>query len=255
MECFLKMKETANFFWHGPSLSLYEIYCLSSFLEQGFTVNLWTFKKYKVPTGINLKNVDEFFKIEDINKFVQDGTEGSLAAFSDAVRYHVLNSYGGWWFDTDCFCLKAEKEFKNLKTGKKIIAGWEDSKHINGAVLSFQNKELAKKSISMLYSICEEKNYKLSWGDIGPKLITLLVKDTNTINDILDQKYFYPIHYKEALKFLDPNSLNELTVKTKDSFVIHLWNEILKKNNINKNQFPPTNSFLYKKFLKININE
>jgi hypothetical protein len=37
------MSVTANFFWHGPGLRLYERACLTSFVQAGVTVHLHTF--------------------------------------------------------------------------------------------------------------------------------------------------------------------------------------------------------------------
>jgi hypothetical protein len=244
-------QQTANFFWHGQPFSLYEKACVSSFLKCGFDVNVWVFDFLDVPNGANLKNASEFFKISEINNFTQDNVKGSLAAFSDAIRYHILNQYGGWWFDTDCFCLKNEKDFELLSKNKRIIAGWEDDKNINGAVLSFPDKSIAKESLELFEDICKKQNYIFNWGDIGPKLITSLVDITNTHRDILSTDYFYPIHYKETLTFFEPSLTNDISKKVENSFVVHLWNEIIRKNKINKNIMPEKNSFLYKKFVEV----
>jgi len=244
-------QQVANFFWHGPSFSLYEKACISSFVKNNFEVNVWTFNEFDVPKGVNLKDASVFLKITDINKFTQDGVKGSLAAFSDAIRYHILNNCGGWWFDTDCFCLKDEKDFASLTTNKKVIAGWEDHKNINGAVLNFLDKRLAQHSLSLLEDICKNKNYIFNWGDIGPKLITSLINLTGNQNDILDSNYFYPVHYKDTLAFFDSAVTESIDYKTKNSFVVHLWNEIIRKQNIDKNIMPEKNSFLYKKFIEV----
>jgi mannosyltransferase OCH1-like enzyme len=243
--------QIANFFWHGAPLSLYEHACLSSFVKSNFTVNLWTFDHLVVPQGVNLKNASDFFNVEDISKFTQDGKIGSLAAFSDAIRYHILNQQGGWWFDTDCFCLKNEKDFKELAVNKKIVAGWEDENNINGAVLYFNDKEIAKASLIFLDNICKEKAYNFRWGDIGPKLITSLIKSTDTLNDVVPTDCFYPVHYKDTMNFLNPKLTNEVENTVKNSYVVHLWNEIITKKQIDKSIMPPVGSFLYKKFLEV----
>ena len=245
-------RQIANFFWDGPSLSLYENFCLLSFVKNNFEVNLWTFDSLDVPNGVSLKNASIFYNKSDIQKFTQDNQIGSLAAFSDAIRYDILNAYGGWWFDTDCFCLKDESEFKKLTLEKSIIAGREDSNHINGAVLNFIDPCVSKKSLEMCRNICEEKNYNFKWGDIGPKLITELVNVLDLESNILDVEYFYSVHYKDALTLLDPLKTEQIELKIKNSFSIHLWNEILRKNTVNKNVMPPVGSFLYNKFLDSN---
>ena len=44
-------RETANFFWHGDALSVYEWACVSSFCRAGFAVNLWSYGPLKLPDG------------------------------------------------------------------------------------------------------------------------------------------------------------------------------------------------------------
>ena len=244
----LTTKETANFFWHGNPPSLYEINCLLSFVKNDFNVNLWTFTKFDVPTGINICDAREFFNQDDILKFKQDEKVGCLAAFSDAFRYHVLNKYQGWWFDTDCVCLTDQSNFKKLKENRKIVAGYEDDTHINGAVLSFNDAKLSIQSLQMLNATLDECSYNIKWGGIGPQLITKLVNTNDLRDSILPPSFFYPVSYKHALDALDPNKLEDIETMCSQSYVYHCWNEVLTRKQVNKNIMPTHNSFLFKKF-------
>lgn len=251
MDCSLKMqtnKEIANFFWHGNPLSLYEIKCLESFVKKNFIVNLWCFKEFKVPDGVNLCDANKFYKEEDIQTFVQKKKVGCLAAFSDAFRYEVLENQPGWWFDTDCICLKDQTEFKTLYADRKIIAGFESLENINGAVLNIPDKEILQKIKLRLTEILLTRNRRIGWGEIGPRLITQIVKDFNLEKDIFSTNYFYPITSKNALIVLDPNEILIVNEKCKDSFIYHYWSEMFSRANVNKNEMPPLGSFLYEKF-------
>jgi len=235
-------QQVANFFWHGD-LSLYEVMCINSFVKHNFTVNLWSFNDFNLPS-VNFCNIEKFYKLSDIQKFYQDGKQGSLAAFSDAVRYTILKNFSGWWFDTDCVCFRDQHQFFELTVDKKIVAGWEDINHINGAVLNFVDPVYATKSFNLFTEISKEQNNSFRWGDIGPKLITQLIKDNNLENEVVPQNYFYPIHYKNAVDIFDESKLTETTNLCKDAYTLHLWNEVLRKKKINKNVIPNNNSLM-----------
>lgn len=241
-------KEIANFFWHGNPLSLYEISCLTSFVKHNWEVRLWTFGGIQAPPGVLLCDADQFFKVEDIQTFVQKKKVGCLAAFSDAFRYSVLERDGGWWFDTDCVCLKDQSYFSNLSADKNIIAGYESSEVINGAVLNIPNKTILLSTKKLLNEILEIRNRRVGWGEIGPRLITQIVKVYNLENEILSSEYFYPVTPKQALMALDADKLNELTIRSKNSYVYHYWSEMISRAGVNKNILPPAGSFLHKLF-------
>lgn len=235
-------RQVANFFWHGD-LTIYEVACINSFVKNNFVVNLWSFNNFNLPS-VNFCNIEQFYKLSDIQKFSQDGKQGSLAVFSDAVRYHILKKFGGWWFDTDCFCFRDQSDFFQLTQDKKIVAGWEDSTNINGAVLNFVDSELAGKAFDLFTEISTEKNNSFKWGDIGPKLITQLIKENNLESNVQPYNYFYPIHYKNTLDMFDESKFVETSTSCKNSYILHLWNEILRKKKIDKNIIPNNKSLI-----------
>jgi hypothetical protein len=231
------MKEIANFFWAGNCLSIYEELSLKSFLLNNFTVRVWSYDKLNLPDGIELMDAEKILPKADLHKY------NYLAAFSDIFRFKLLSEKNGeWWFDTDCICLKNEKEFKQLKQDKKIIAGWEDSNFLNGACLNFMDNKIG------LDLVLEQKNIinnkiNLKWGEIGPVLLTNWLTKNNLLKEILNKNTFYPIHYTQTRLMNNPRYTKSLKSLVKDSYVCHLWNEILSKE-INKNIHPNKNSFL-----------
>ena len=88
-----------------------EIYSINSFINTGHEFHLYTYekingipKKTKILDGNKIMPKKELFKLK----------EGFLP-FSDIFRYKLLSEKGGWWFDTDCICLKNSQKFRNLK--------------------------------------------------------------------------------------------------------------------------------------------
>lgn len=241
-------REKAHFFWHGNPMSEYENKCIKSFVNHNFEVHLWTYDELLIPNGIILEDATRFFEKETINTLIQAGVKGSLPSFASLFRLELLSIEEGWWFDTDCICLKDQEEFRKLSESKRIVAGWEDDLQINNGVLKFSERELAAKACLLRDEILRFRNRDLEWGDIGPRLITLFVKNNDLESDILPPEYFYPEHYSNALDVLNPKKTELLIEKTKNSFVYHYWNEIFKRNNVNKSILPPEGSFLRAKF-------
>lgn len=247
--------QIANFFWHGQPLSLYETYCIKSFVKHNWIVNLWTFdSNINAPYNVNICDANIFYQINDIQTFTQRGKQGCIAAFSDAFRYKVLQKYQGWWFDTDCICLKDQSEFNTLKENKNIVAGYENGRgDINGAVLTFVNSTLSDIALNMMETKLAEKNRSIGWGEIGPKLITKLVLENKLVSDILSTEYFYPLHCKHAIDVINKDKTESIESITANSYVYHCWNEMLTRGGVNKNEMPVEGSFLYKKFKELDL--
>jgi len=237
------MSETANFFWVGNPLTIYEELSLKSFLLNNFIVRLWTYDKIEVPLGVEIMDAEQILPKQDLYKYKQGGKEKNLAAFSDIFRFKLLSEKNGeWWFDIDCVCLKDEKEFTQLKKDKKIVVGWEDSNFLNGACLNFIDNEIGVELVTEKKKIVDNKT-NLMWGEIGPRLLTNCLIQNNLLDDVVGKNFFYSIHYTQTSLMNNPTHTEFLKELTNKSYLTHLWNEIL-SNEVNKNQRPTKNSFL-----------
>jgi len=237
-------REVANFFWHGP-ISKLEIMCIKSFVNKGFHVKLWSYNNIQID---GVESCDAKLILDETLLYAYSQPfngiiKKSLAAFSDIFRYKLLSQYPGWWFDTDCYCLKDSSHFESLRKNASIIAAYQDTE-INGATL-YLSKPIASDLLNIAQNICNEHNNNLPfWGIIGPNLMTKFVEKNSLQNEICESNYFYPIHYKESYKLLDAKYKDEVTMRIKNSYLIHLWDSMLINNyNLDKNNFP-CNSFL-----------
>ena len=238
------MKEIAHFFWHGQ-LSKLEIGCIKSFIKHGFQVKVWSYNGLKIP-GAESCDARLVLPESHITKYSQGESKSpSLAAFSDVFRYKLLYDYGGWWFDTDCVCLKDSSEFTELRKNKPIVAGYQTLTSIAVGVL-YLEKSISAEITTKIDAMLEQHNYHLPvWGSIGPKLVTIYINDNNLSNHISDMSAFYPIHWDDARILLDPNKLDEVLEIIDGSYIIHVWDSILvNKMQLDKNK-PPKGSFLH----------
>ncbi len=238
--------ESANFFWHGNPLSLYEKLCISSFVKHGFEVNVWSFMDLDIPVGANLKDASEILPEDWLFKYEYEGKKGGLAPFADLFRVALLYfKPGAWWFDTDCVCLKDQSEYAKLKEGRIIVAGWEEPSHHNVGIgaLTITDIPTVLRIAGEQRKITETKS-EFYWTEIGNAVITTYCKEHNLTDQFVDIPVFYPINFYEWGSIYDVNLTESLIEKCKDSHMNHLWNEGL-KYTIDKNVLPPKGSFLY----------
>jgi hypothetical protein len=239
------MSKIANFFWHG-NISLFEYNCIKTFIKKGFNVKVWSFDNLNLPIGSKNYDAGKILHKDKLFSITMNKKSRSLAGFADLFRYYLMSKEEGWWFDADCVCLADMEKFLDLSTNS-FVAGWEDKNNVNNAVM-LMDHYIAKKFVFRADEICLTKNNMLEWGEIGPRMVTSLVRELNLESVCLPEKYFYPIHYKDALLALDPAQFEIVESSCKDSFIYHTWNEVLRKNNVNKDAMPYEGSFLYKHF-------
>jgi hypothetical protein len=233
---------TANFFWHGPRLRLYERACLTSFVQKGLSVNLYTFNdKLDVPEGVRRIDARKVAKEDEVTSLTQGGKRGSIAAFTDLFRYRLFQREPGWWFDTDVFCLSEVDAFKQIEQSSAgLLVGEEAPGKLNGAVLCVTDPSVALE----LEKRANAVGTVFPWGAIGPGLISRYVDDLPTKCTVVSPDTFYPIHYQEADKLFRTEQRSECEMRTSRALSVHLWNEILTTWKIPVEVLPCEGSYL-----------
>ena len=239
----------ANFFWALSPISLYDEFCIRSFVKNGFNVNLYSYDKKINIDGVDVLDANEIINIKEIDKYNFSGYKKSpFSGLSNEFRYKLMRDKKGWWFDTDVFCLANVNQFVNLDTNNtKFIAGFEKDRSVNVAVLKINDEKI----IHDLLSELKFKKKKLNWGDLGPKLFTDVLIKNNSINEAKQKNLFYSINYENFMLPLLPSKNLDTKNLLRNSLVCHLYNEIQKRHGIPKNIPPPKGSFLYEKFQEI----
>ena len=221
--------------WVGP-ISPYEAMCMRSFIDHGHAFDLYTYSlDLEVPHGVRLKDASEILAEGEYFTYKSGSGKGSHSAFSNLFRYKLLYERGGWWVDTDVICLKP-----NIGPFDKFFAH-ENPEIVNGAVLYF------KQGDPFLLACLEETlnlRGRAKWGEIGPRLITRLLKQHGRLECAHPEVSCYPIHYKETIDLLRPCLADALLQRIQSSIFVHLWNEVLRRRNIKKTLLPPQGSLL-----------
>jgi hypothetical protein len=242
--------EIANFFWHGEMSNL-EKNCIKSFVISGFKVKLWSYTNIELPNVESCDANEVLPKNTILRQELNSKTESAayLAAFSDYFRYKVVNINKGWWFDTDCYCLRDVSDYKKIRIDKNIISGKqnnvkEDIHHI-GCGAFWMNEKTSNKLIMDFEKLVAEANNEIKrFGYFGPEFFTNFIKKYDYYDDILPLESFYSIHWNEADLMIYPDYINEAKEKTRNSFLTHIWTTPFRSKGIDKNN-PIEGSFLH----------
>ena len=230
------MRHTFQSFWVGSSLSPYEAMCLRSFIDHGHSFILYGYTdRLNVPKGVELRDAAAILPKEQCFSYASGFGKGSFSACSNLFRYLLLRKTGGWWVDTDVVCLS------DSIPDYYCFFAREDDDFINGAVLYF---EPGDRLIEECLRSALELGHNVTWGQIGPRLITRKAKELNRTWEARPSSTCYPLHWSAALDLLDPRKVDAIVQAAKNSFMLHLWNEVFRQAGISKKRLPPRGSYL-----------
>jgi len=230
------MRHTFQSFWIGDRLSPYEALCMRSFLDHGHGFVLYCHSsRLKVPKGVELRDASTILPKDQCFAYSTGFGIGSFSACSNLFRYLLLQKFGGWWVDTDVICLTDRIPFYYSFFAR------EDADFINGAVLYF---EPGDRLIEECLRDALKMGRDVTWGQIGPRLITKKVQDLNRGWEAQGSSTCYPVHWTAALDLVDPRRTPEITAATSGSMMLHLWNEIFRQAALSKKCLPPHGSYL-----------
>ncbi len=214
--------------WVGDPLTKIEHMCLASFVKHGHTIVLFVYdKELVVPDGVIKEDAndilaeDQIFKIDD-----------SYGPFADLFRYKMIQKTGLIWSDTDNICLRPDWDFPLYVFGEQ---GGQESLFANGLLKAPSDSNL----INDLVKISDEYDKgQITWGEIGPQLLTRLVKKYFLTCFKKPITTFYPVHFWEWEQLWLSDFTENVLERCKDSYTLQIWNQMLSKGNYNKNDLP-----------------
>lgn len=225
------MPETVRSFWHGGPLPPLARACLRSFARHGHEVELYSFQSIAVPEGVRLRRADEILPPSELCQF-----SGNITAFADLFRYQLLHDRGGWWVDTDVYCLTA-----NLPAASRAWAP-ESGGLLNNAILRFPTADPACARICRLAR--ERATLRGRFGALGPALLTEVLAGVNEGDHAGTRSSFYPLHWLEAHYVWLPEHRAEVEARLEGAAFLHLWMKALTDCGIDLHRAPPRGSWL-----------
>jgi hypothetical protein len=210
--------------------------CITSFLRNGHRFRLYVYGPLEgVPEGTELCDAAEILPESAIFQY----TNGSFAGFSNFFRYKLLLDKGGWWVDLDTVCLKPFDFAEDYVFGSHMQA--------SGAIVTCGGMLKAPAGspfCEYAWSVCQTKDpRKLVWGETGPMLVTAAVRSLGLERYVADVDAFCPLHGHVWEEIFDPAVTHVFRERT---FAVHLWNELWRREGIDKDA-PHPPGCLYEK--------
>lgn len=226
------MNKIVQGLWIGDKLSLMEQLSIQSFLKNQHDYHLYVYNDVKnIPIGTTLMDGNEILPEKSIFTYQQGHGKGSYAGFSNFFRYMLLLQKGGWWVDTDVICLKPFDFTNQYIFGSEYVAP-ERKKIISSGII-----KAPPKSEFALYcwENCQKHDIKqLRWGVTGPALVAEAVEKFQLNNYVKKPEVFSPLYYLDVVELIDAEkNLDEIL---KNSYGIHMWNEMWRRYQIDKDK-------------------
>ena len=216
--------------WIGPRLSAMERLSITSFLQHGHEVHLYTYGDVDgIPPGTVVRDGNEILPAERIF-FYRD--HASPSGFANFFRYKLLLDRGGWWVDTDMVCLRPFDFDGDYVFGGEISRGvWA----VNCGVIRAPR---GSEAMAFAWEVCNAKDpATLQWGETGPALTKTVVERFGLHDAVQPPDVFCPLPWWEWRRLLDGDDAFALPPA---AFAVHLWNEMWRRDGVDKDaQYDP----------------
>lgn len=244
--------------------------CLKSAVRCGHDVHVYAYGEVTdLPKGVTAKDAEKVIPKSEM--FIFDGITqpnryGSLAPFSDALRYRLLKQGLGIWVDWDVYFIKP------LDFSDETVLSWESKRPlrfklkryervVGNAVMRLAPESPVLRDLVKLTSppyqippwlpqeIRARVQRKLAgrpfypgaitYAEYGPIALTYFTKKHKMLSRVKSYKFHYPVGYKQVRAFLQEDQLFRQSLPTQTK-TIHLWNSAFQRITHTP---PPINSF------------
>ncbi|ACB23176.1 hypothetical protein Mrad2831_1169 [Methylobacterium radiotolerans JCM 2831] len=223
-------------FWHGSPLSAFEQACLCSVVRRGYSVTVYSYHNLgTLPGELKAGDASEIAPQDMVQRFIYDGRP-NLSHFSDFFRYNLFDRTSHIWIDADMLMLRP----LDFEVATEIIA-MESPTSICGAIMRLNPGE---KLDLILNKIDKAKDRDLIWGETGPRLLTEIFGEQSIRKVAHPPNDFFPISHNDFWRVFLPSERDWCESRCKESFSVHLWNNIVDRLGIWKRIAPPAGSWL-----------
>ena len=226
--------------WIGSSLSKLEQLSMKSFLDNGHTYHLYTYDKVEnIPNGVVIKDGNEILEKIKIFRY----KNGSISAFTNIFRFVLLYKKGGYWADTDLICIKKLPFNENdIVIPSEPYKDYNNSTPTSSLLKLPKNHNIALQGIKILRELKKAiLDGRMGWG-AGPTTIKLLVKEYTLDSHVQKWDFICSCCWDDYKSIFYPNTKTHHKVIKKiedipdNMYCLHLWNEMLRQNQIDKNR-------------------
>ena len=233
--------------WIGDRLSTMERLCVTSFLEHGHPFHLYVYDEVaNVPTGAVVKDAAEILPRDKIFRYKE---HDSVAGFANLFRYKLLLERGSFWVDTDEICLapfpsESEYVFSSQAVQRTKGDSLPKSQQANVGVLK---APAGSEIFGHCFDTASRRNSDdVTWGETGPILIAKAIEKFELNDFVAHYRDYCPIDWWQYQRLTQPNShgalLDELQMARHKPYGIHLWNEMWRREGLDKDKEYPRTS-------------
>lgn len=251
-------------FWHGP-LGYLERLCLTSFVVQGHTVELYAYDRPEnLPEGVVFKDADAIIGRDRIFFYKGDRTP---AVFADLFRIELLLQDRGIWVDCDVYCVRpfadtpaylfgfdSEPNWRNVWTAQinnAVLGMPADSALVNAMRGIFEPGAIPpglpfwrRAEVAVRRALGEDLPiHHMQFGATGPSPLGHFVRKLGLIDLVQPRDVFYPLAYDDAARLLEKGS-DIATLTTERTLAVHIWNSALTARHSKTRRDPEPGSFL-----------
>ena len=231
--------------WIGKELSMMESLCINSYLGNGHEFHLYLYDPVDhVPEGTTIKDANEIIPRDEVFKDIF----GSYANFANKFRFTLLYEKGSWWVDMDTVCLKPFDFTENY------IFSSESSDPYHRVLVNntYMKSPPRAKFLKDCLSFIDTRGYtNIHWGELGINLMSRMIFRNELDKYIRPPEYFCPISFYN-LGFITGNSAYHISANT---YAIHLWHDVWRRQNLDKNRPYPINSVYEMLKMKYKVHE
>ncbi|MDB4507286.1 glycosyltransferase [bacterium] len=210
--------------WIGPRLSILEQTCINSFLEKGIVFILYIYNNLEnVPQGTVIRDANTVILEEEYSKY------DNPSYFSNLFRYTLLYELGGIWVDMDLVCIQP------IDLSSEYIFSSElknDEQHTNAGIIGCPPKTTLMYDCKQEVQNIVHSKQSIKHGQLGPKVLKKYVSKHELEHYVLPPYVFCYYGFREVHTIFTSiiNHIDEL----EDATCIHLWNNVLSKEGIDK---------------------
>lgn len=221
-----------NAIWIGPRMGPIHAACLRSFVRTGHEVVLHSYGPVEdAPKGVRISDAGKLFPFEKVRLHKQSR---SFAVAADLIRYEIQAHDLGLYVDCDVYC------HQPMQARSGIVAGWEDNKKINNAVLQHPQGQLleamrgvgrpgwvppwgnpAQQVLRRLHAPFRTI-YERGWGYSGPTALTYYMQQLKLEMVAEPFDVFYPVACERTWIWREPG-LKLADIVTSRTHYVHLY--------------------------------
>ena len=240
--------EPIQMLWVRGNLSRLERLSVNSFLANGHPVHLYTYEPgANIPKGVQVKEAKEIVpaNLAPLSP-VAPFAGGSMGAFSDCFRYHLLHDLGGWWADMDIVCLRAWRFPEGPLTAATTEVG--HGRVANTCVMRFPAKHPLMAACRSAFRTLDVRKANIS--QTGPILLQTKMTELGYDDLRTDPAVFCPVPWNAGWQLWRPLwrrfTLDEVKQRvrrphlsmrfTANTVAVHLWHETWRSARMDKEQ-------------------